>query len=367
MRTIRELSFLLLLLSALARETRSEDHVLGWGRNLAGQATGVPSERSSENVTGVVVLSRQVVSNVVAIAAGDAHSLALRRDGTVLGWGYNYYAQATGSPTKLSTAGVVRIKGAVLTNVVGIAAGWRHSLALKRDGTVVGWGDDAQGQASAPSGLSNVVSIAAGYARSLALKADGRVVAWGTPDAKVPAGLSNVVAIAIGGAQNARNLALKADGTVVAWGAETDDAPPPPGLSNVIAIAVGERHSLALKQDGTVFGWGLNSYGETTGVPSRSMRDVASGLVQVNGRVLSNVVAIAAGNAYGLVGLGEPYSLALKQDGTVVAWGHMAGRPAWVPAGLSNVVAIAAGQLHCLAIQSDEFPATAPHRPSSAR
>ncbi len=307
------------------------------------------------------------MSDVVAIAAGDAHSLALRRDGTVLGWGYNYYAQATGSPTKHSTAGVVRIKGAVLTNVVGAAAGWRHSLALKRDGTVIGWGDDGEGQASAPSGLSNVVSVAAGYARSLALKADGTVVAWGRSDAKVPAGLSNVVAIATGGAQYARNLALKADGTVVAWGADTDDAPPPPGLSNVIAIAVGERHSLALKRDGTVFGWGLNTYGEATGVPSKSVRDVASGLVQVDGRVLSNGVAIAAGNRYGLVGFGEPYGLALKQDGTVVAWGHMAGRPAWVPAGLSNVVAIAAGQLHCLAIQSDGQPKESPYRPSTAR
>lgn len=367
MRTIRELSFLLLLLPALAREIRSEGYVFGWGINLSGQVTGVSSLGSPAPATAVVVLSGRVISNVVAIAAGDAHSLALRRDGTVLGWGYNYYAQATGSPTKLSTAGVVRIKGQVLTNVVGIAAGWRHSLALKRDGTVVGWGDDAEGQASAPSGLSNVVSVAAGYARSLALKADGTVVAWGTPDAKVPADLSNVVAIATGGAQYARNLALEADGTVVAWGADTDDAPPPPGLSNVIAIAVGERHSLALKQDGTVFGWGLNTYGEATGVPSKSIRDVASGLVQVNGQVLSNVAAIAAGNRYGLVGFGEPYGLALKKDGTVVAWGHMAGRPAWVPAGLSNVVAIAAGQLHCLAIQSDGHPKAAPHRPSTAR
>lgn len=343
--------------------------MLGWGLNLSGQVTGVSSLGSPAPATAVVVLSGRVISNVVAIAAGDAHSLALRRDGTVLGWGYNYYAQATGSPTKLSTGGVVRIKGAVLTNVVGIAAGWRHSLALKRDGTVVGWGDDAQGQASAPSGLSNVVSVAAGYARSLALKADGRVVAWGTPDAKVPAGLSNVVAIATGGAPYARNLALKADGTVVAWGIETSshDELPPRGLSNVVAIAVGERHSLALKQDGTVFGWGLNSYGEATGVASMSMRDMASGLVRLDGQVLSNVVAIAAGNAYGLVGLGEPYSLALKQDGTVVAWGHMAGRPAWVPAGLSNVVAIAAGQLHCLAIQSGELPKVVPHRPSTGR
>jgi alpha-tubulin suppressor-like RCC1 family protein len=190
--------------------------------------------------------------------------------------------------------------------------------------------------------------------RSLALKGDGTVVSWGNHVSPIPRNLTNVIAIAAGGAQFERNLALKADGTVVAFGESSSsrDAQPPPGLSNVVTIAVGERHSLALKKDGTVVGWGLNTYGEATGVPSKSLQDVASGLVRVDGQVLSNVVAIAAGNAYGLVGLGTPYSLALKQDGTVVAWGRMAGKPASVPAGLSNVVALAAGQLHCLAIQA---------------
>ena len=45
-----------------------------------------------------------------------------------------------------------------LSNVVAIAAGWYHNLALKSDGTVVAWGDDwsDSGAANVPSGLSNV-------------------------------------------------------------------------------------------------------------------------------------------------------------------------------------------------------------------
>ena len=88
-----------------------------------------------------------------------------------------------------------------LTNVVAIAAGSAHSLALRSDGTVVAWGDDGDGQANVPFGLNNVVAVAAGGFNSLALKNDGSVVTWGDNSAgqsSVPVGLSNVVAIAAG-------------------------------------------------------------------------------------------------------------------------------------------------------------------------
>ena len=59
-----------------------------------------------------------------------------------------------------------------LSNVIAIAAAASHSLALKNDGTVVGWGDNTFGQTNAPSGLSNVVAIAARDGRSMAITID---------------------------------------------------------------------------------------------------------------------------------------------------------------------------------------------------
>ncbi len=53
--------------------------------------------------------------------------------------------------------------------VPAIAAGGAHSLALKSDGTVVAWGDNSAGQRSVPSGLSGVTALAAGGFHSLAL------------------------------------------------------------------------------------------------------------------------------------------------------------------------------------------------------
>ena len=80
-----------------------------------------------------------------------------------------------------------------LDNVIAIAGGQSHAVALRADGTVVAWGDNEFGQISVPAGLTDVIAIAAGDYHSLALKSDGTVVAWGDNDAgerDVPAGLA---------------------------------------------------------------------------------------------------------------------------------------------------------------------------------
>ena len=64
-----------------------------------------------------------------------------------------------------------------LANVVAVVAGYsQFSLAVKSDGTVVGWGANLYGEITIPTGLANVTAAAAGVYHSLALKSDGRVV-----------------------------------------------------------------------------------------------------------------------------------------------------------------------------------------------
>jgi alpha-tubulin suppressor-like RCC1 family protein len=82
---------------------------------------------------------------------------------------------------------------------------------------VTGWGDNSRGQITIPSDATNVVSVAAGRYHSLALRADGTVTGWGSTNV-VADGMSNVVSIAAGAFHS---LALLADGTVVAWGNNT--------------------------------------------------------------------------------------------------------------------------------------------------
>ena len=263
--------------------------VVAWGDNEYGE-TDVPAG----------------LSGVIAVSAGEWHSLALKSDGTVVSWGGQ-----TAVPVGLS-------------GVTAISAGYNHSLALKSDGTVVAWGNNVYGQATVPADLSGVTAISAGQGFNLALKSDGTVVAWGWDyrgETNVPAGLSGVTAISAG---QDFSLALKSDGTVVGWGENWwGQTTPPSNLSGVIAISAGLDQSLALKSDGTVVAWGDDDYGQT---------DVWPGL--------SGVSAISAGGKFSLALVG----------GLVGGWGCEALNMLNPPAGLSGVTAIDAGGWHSLAL-----------------
>ncbi|HWH71745.1 MAG TPA: immunoglobulin domain-containing protein, partial [Candidatus Sulfotelmatobacter sp.] len=183
------------------------------------------------------------LTNLVAIAEGASHTLALRPDGTVLAWGYYNFGQ-TNIP-------------AGLAGVAAISAGTYFSVALRSNGTVAAWGRSDLGSLNVPPGLNDLIAIAAGGQHTLALRSNGTVAAWGynhNGQTIVPAGLTNVVAVDAG---SDHSLALRADGTVVGWGSYgTGGAAVPAGLTNVAAIAGGAYFSLALRADGTVAAWG---------------------------------------------------------------------------------------------------------------
>src|SRR5437016_8173733 len=99
-----------------------------------------------------------------AIAAGAFHSLALKTDGSLVGWGSNEVFGHDANPTGQATVPSGN-------DFVAIAAGDFRSLALKADGSVVAWGDNSVGQTDTPSG-NDFVAITAGDGYNLALKSD---------------------------------------------------------------------------------------------------------------------------------------------------------------------------------------------------
>jgi hypothetical protein len=90
----------------------------------------------------------------VAVSAGRCRSLALKADGSIVGWGYSAFGQAT--PPEGN-------------DFVAVSAGGRHSLGLKADGSIVGWGYNYYGQAAPPEG-NDFVAISAGEDNSLAIR-----------------------------------------------------------------------------------------------------------------------------------------------------------------------------------------------------
>jgi len=305
------LALFLLSLETPIFATQLSGQVIVWGKNTP----NMPDKASLQTMT-----------NVVAISAGADDCLALKNDGTVVEWNSWHSAAPAG-----------------LSNVVAISCGGGNNLALKADSNVVAWGNNYPGHTNTSAGLSNVVAVAARDGYNYALKRDGTLVGWGRMKAYME--LSNIVTIA---AFDSGGLALKKDGTVLQWGRLQNQSEVVAGLSNVVAVAAGSRQNLALKQDGTVYGWGFNDRGEATGEPTTTSPSYANGLVKINGQVLTNVVAIAAGGDQ-LGGI----SLALKNDGTVVFWGFSLYHRMDLPEGLSNVVAIAAGEDFCLAITTN--------------
>ncbi|MBI5772868.1 MAG: hypothetical protein HZA89_03880 [Verrucomicrobia bacterium] len=82
----------------------------------------------------------------------------LENDGSVVAWGSNDYGQTN-------------VAVAAQSEVTAIAAGGYHTIAIKKDGTVLVWGGEGIefGETNVPAGLSNVTAIAAGEAHSVAL------------------------------------------------------------------------------------------------------------------------------------------------------------------------------------------------------
>ena len=254
---------------------------------------------------------------VIAIATGLNHSLALCSDGTVAAWGANSSGQLgdnsttdAGEPVAVNTTpGVSALAG---KTVVALAAGEYHSLALCDDGAVAGWGGNSWGELGSGSAATmslvpvavntsgalarkTVVGLYAGNSYSLARCSDGTTAAWGynslgqlgdnstsestTPVAVHMAGSALAGKLVTGlAAGDSHALALASDGTIAAWGyngfgqlgnKSTTDSQVPVAVATaalfgktVIGLSAGQNHSLALCSDGTIAAWGSNSSGQ---------------------------------------------------------------------------------------------------------
>jgi alpha-tubulin suppressor-like RCC1 family protein len=192
------------------------------------------------------------LTGVVSVAGGWYHSLAALSDGTVWAWGPNVsgclgqpftvIGGTGGSPVYTTTP--MQVPG--ISNAVAVASGWFFSMALLSDGTVMVWGDGTDGEygigdavtplysQSGPTpvqvqGLTGVVAIAAGSRHAMALKSDGTVWCWGNNDygqlgnnslgasgvATLVQNLGPAVQIAAG---QTHSMARLANGTIWLWG-----------------------------------------------------------------------------------------------------------------------------------------------------
>jgi alpha-tubulin suppressor-like RCC1 family protein len=232
-----------------------------WGSNAAGQL-GIASIARSVVPVAVNDYGTSWPSiDLVALAAGAAHSLALTDDGKVYAWGSNVSGQLGNGQTK-NTSAPVQVRGLPAGDrVISIAAAGNLSLALTRSGKLYTWGSNARGQLgnggtalfssvavavqTGTNGLPEgdpVVVFAAGRDHALAVTQHGRLYSWGS---------NQFGQLGTGGSSDSRAPVAVLTG--------------PQGLpagDPVVAVAAGERHSLALTMSGALYAWGANTFGQ---------------------------------------------------------------------------------------------------------
>ena len=320
-----------------------------WGAGNFGQLGNNTYVNSSVPVavnTGGVLSGK----TVIAVAAGQYHGLALCSNGTVVAWGSNSNGQlGNGSAATTSNVPVAVDTGGALLGktVIAIAAGQNHSMALCSDGTLATWGSNSLGQlgnnsttdSNIPAAVSitgtplagrTITAIAAGFSHSLAACSDGTLAAWGFNghaelgnggyvNSSVPVAVSTagtplagrtIVSIAAGAYFS---LALCSDGTLAAWGnngsgqigdgtgtqrtvpTAVRTAGTPLAGRTVSAIAAGGYHGMALCSDGTLTAWGYNGSGEIG----------SNGTVDSNVPVAIGASSLVAGERFVLAASGQ--------------------------------------------------------------
>jgi alpha-tubulin suppressor-like RCC1 family protein len=271
-----------------------------WGSNEWGQ---LGAGDTAARLTPVTVSG---LANVSQISAGWAYTCALLRDGTVRCWGY--YGFGAGGDGTLPMEWLTPVQMLNLSGVVQIAAGNAHTCALLRSGTVRCWGSNGSGRlgdgtlksrftAVDVPGLGGVTQITAGRDGSCALLRDFTARCWGAnSDGGDGDGTSTdrisptVVPELVGVMQISRRsgaCATLGDGTARCWGVNyhgqlgdgtlIDRLSPVPvaGISSAIQIADGGAHTCVLLRDRSVRCWGDNTWGEL-GDGSTTHRGVAA-------------------------------------------------------------------------------------------
>ena len=317
---------------------KSDGTLAGWGDNYWGQ-TNVPAGTFTAIAAGNEH-SLGIKSNGTITAWGStatpSSSSARTRPSTLaisISWG--------SSPTARSPAGAANDSGQTSVpsgTYTAIAAGGSHSLGIKSDGTLAGWGSNANGQSSVPSGT--FTAIAAGDFHSLGIRSNGTLAGWGdngSGQSSVPGGTFTAIAAGF-----AHSLGIRSDGTLAGWGFNLHGQTNVPG-GTYVAVDAGREHSLALAArtdydgDLRIYGTGmtanLNRSLQVAGdlIVETTVKRFNNATAEVDGRMVLRAGAnLADGGLYTVNGVRVESDFVLPAAATIANSGPLTGTGSFI-------------------------------------
>lgn len=288
----------------------AEGEVLAWGSNSENEL-GNGTTNDGYTPSPVLINSDQKLTNITFLDGGAGYGIAVRRDGTVWGWGRNSSGQLglrSVGRAKYSTQVMGPLGVGFLENITSVSAGKKHTVAIDTAGTLWAWGDNSYGALGVATSdstksmypihldtmFNQIEAVSAGADFTIALKSDGTVWSWGRND---KGQLGN------GTFQN-QSVPVQVKGL--------DEQG---FLDQIVAINSGDDYVLALRSDGTVWSWGNNNYGQLgNGTNQQSNIPVQVQFKDESGKNVK-IQAVVAGSAH---------NIAMSTDKQLYTWGQNA-------------------------------------------
>ena len=169
----------------------------GWKAASAGD-NHIVAIRSDGTLWDLVYSDNKILQQITAsgitnndwekISAGGNHTVAIKKNGTLWAWGDNSFGQL-GYDTFESIKSAAPCQIGKDTNWLMVSAGDLHTMAIKRDGSLWAWGSNASGQLGSNTetyspvpiriGNDKWIQVSAGYRHTVAIKSNGILYAWG--------------------------------------------------------------------------------------------------------------------------------------------------------------------------------------------
>jgi len=282
--------------------------------------------------------------NFVFVSASDVHTMGIRDDGSLWGWGLNLNGRIGFAGTLTGTSfGPMRV--GTDNDWAHVSAGVSHTMAIRNDGSLWGWGNAqfgrlGNGSQAAVNQVQPVrignhndwVYVSAGNFHTMGIREDGSLWAWGAPaNGRLGHGSAyggNVITpVRIGtdywahvSAGSTHTVAIRKDGSLWAWGenangrlgndSTTGNTTAPERIGEAydwVFVSAGQAHTMGIREGGSLWAWGNNGggrlgTGSTTGnitIPTR----------------------IGDDNDWAFVSTGNFHTVAIREDGSLFTFG----------------------------------------------